>query len=640
MKRTIGAVLLILASLFIGANVSAGGRHEPITILGNRDFTEENGVVSGSGTAEDPYIIAGWEIDVPSGARYGIKIENTTAHVIFRGLILRGAMDAEGAAIHLGFTSNTTIEDTTVANSLHGIEIICSRDITLKRNVLYVSGRGLRVTGESPEEYRHTIDETNLLNNYPVTYLYGKKKETVSAVRSTHLTLAACENMTITNNEIINGDGIQLAFVKDSEISNNVVNRTSPVPTEHGISLYRSSGNTIRDNELTNNRRAGVYLWLSTQNDIADNELLANDYGAILAASDNNLVRENVVFANPTGIEISAGSTGNEVTSNIITHKNTKYGIAVEKAAANRLERNAIVECETGIMLDAQGNNNTVMRNTIVGGAHGLSITGSYNEIAHNLIAHNSRGVLFSETFGKQKARGNALYDNLFSKNAHHIYLNLDSAENRLYRNVFLGKATSLVSDHGKNIWSVLGEGNFWEDYAGSDANGDGMGDVPVRVYPAGAEDSFPLIFPSTARGALGVLTTLEETTLVLDTKKENKVEIPALIADENIERFVGFRGFPELLLADFSGILFDYKEEVSGGLTGTAFTMSTVSFPLDIAFFDGGGAFVGSETMEANSSKRYTVEGQFRFALELASGRLAEHDIGAGTRLLFPGED
>ncbi|MFC2106627.1 hypothetical protein ACFLS0_07760, partial [Candidatus Bipolaricaulota bacterium] len=51
----------------------------PISILGDTDFTTENGVVGGTGTQDDPYVVAGWEIVVPSGEYYGVRIENVTA---------------------------------------------------------------------------------------------------------------------------------------------------------------------------------------------------------------------------------------------------------------------------------------------------------------------------------------------------------------------------------------------------------------------------------------------------------------------------------------------------------------------------------------------------------------------------------
>jgi len=85
---------------------------------------------------------------------------------------------------------------------------------------------------------------------------------------------------------------------------------------------------------------------------------------------------------------------------------------------------------------------------------------------------------------------------------------------------------------------------------------------------------------------------------------------------------------------------LFDYGEEIPGGLTGTAFTMSEVVFPLDIGFFDESGTLLSTETMEKGSEERYTIDGQFRFALELPGGTFAQLGIGAGTRLLLPEEN
>ncbi|MEN3009655.1 MAG: hypothetical protein ABDI20_01510 [Candidatus Bipolaricaulaceae bacterium] len=41
-----------------------GTERGPIVILSDQDFTAENGVVAGTGTPTDPYLLVGWTIRV------------------------------------------------------------------------------------------------------------------------------------------------------------------------------------------------------------------------------------------------------------------------------------------------------------------------------------------------------------------------------------------------------------------------------------------------------------------------------------------------------------------------------------------------------------------------------------------------
>ncbi len=54
--------------------------HGPILIASNAGFTAANGVVSGSGTPSDPYVIANLQLnDLTPG--YGLKVDNTKGHI-------------------------------------------------------------------------------------------------------------------------------------------------------------------------------------------------------------------------------------------------------------------------------------------------------------------------------------------------------------------------------------------------------------------------------------------------------------------------------------------------------------------------------------------------------------------------------
>ncbi|VVB95856.1 Uncharacterised protein [uncultured archaeon] len=54
--------------------------HEPILITSDNDFTHTNGVVSGTGTASDPYLISNWQIkNLTPG--YAIKVDNSEGEI-------------------------------------------------------------------------------------------------------------------------------------------------------------------------------------------------------------------------------------------------------------------------------------------------------------------------------------------------------------------------------------------------------------------------------------------------------------------------------------------------------------------------------------------------------------------------------
>ncbi|MBN2603127.1 MAG: right-handed parallel beta-helix repeat-containing protein [Candidatus Thermoplasmatota archaeon] len=87
--------------------------HEPIYINGNKDFTESNGVTSGEGTKNDPYIIKGWEINCTS--QDGIVIRNVSKYFVIRDCYVHsGRENHDGIAfynVQFGKIENNTISD-------------------------------------------------------------------------------------------------------------------------------------------------------------------------------------------------------------------------------------------------------------------------------------------------------------------------------------------------------------------------------------------------------------------------------------------------------------------------------------------------------------------------------------------------
>jgi parallel beta-helix repeat protein len=631
MKRVLVWFLLILGALALSSGVCAA--RGPIAILSDADFTAENGVVSGTGSAEDPYLIAGVEVTAAPADAYGVRIENTHAAFVLRGVMVQGATDLTGAAVRIAFSSRGRLEACTISGSVNGFEIVSSTGIVVRNCVLYVTGLGLRVSGESAEQYSHDIDESNLLNNKEIRYYYGLDGQTISGLTTTHLTIAGSRNVTVIGNSVVNGDGLRLAFVTGSTVSTNSVYRTSPTYTEHGIFLLQSSDNVVADNSLRNNRLAGVQLTLSSRNVLRGNQFLANDSGIRLVASDENQVVSNVLLANVSGILLSGGSSGNSVAENVIYHENTKQGITLELADGNRIERNGLTDCEVGITLGEEATGNVVEGNTIVNGSYGISLYGSYNWIDKNLIAQQARGIICPETFTRSVTRGNEIRANVFTDNNQHIYMNLDSTANRIGENAFLGDATALVADQGQaNVWTINGVGNYWGNAPVMDSNGDGVGESAITVYPSLAPDGAPLASWSPVGAGLGILGGLESGTVTITNASGGSFQLGVLVADSGIERWAGFRGFPASFAERFPGVLFRFDSE-----TEAKFTMLTVLYDLDIAFFAADGTFAGGATMTANSDKLYTASSAFLYALELPAGSLATLGITDEARLLIP---
>jgi len=199
----------------------------PIRIIGDKDFTRENGVVAGSGTADDPYIIEGWEINA-SGDTFGIYIEDTTAYFIVRNCKIYGA-DPSGIFLHN--VANGKITSNNIANnSYDGIHFDSSSSNIIEYNNIANNDYGIYLDSSSGNviEYNNITDNTI----YGI-YLWGSSSNVIRY------------------NNVANNDGT-------------------------GIYLESSSNNVIEYNNIANNNEIGIYPWNSGSNVIAGNNFINN----------------------------------------------------------------------------------------------------------------------------------------------------------------------------------------------------------------------------------------------------------------------------------------------------------------------------------------------------------------------------
>jgi parallel beta-helix repeat protein len=98
-----------LSCLCLGALAAIGlaAPHPPIVISSVGDLTPENGVVGGTGTPADPYVISGWEF--AAEAWVGITIRNITVHLVIENCTFRGT--PRGTGISLAGSPQVAIRD-------------------------------------------------------------------------------------------------------------------------------------------------------------------------------------------------------------------------------------------------------------------------------------------------------------------------------------------------------------------------------------------------------------------------------------------------------------------------------------------------------------------------------------------------
>lgn len=275
---TLTGFVVIDTSLEIARAVGYNS-HSPIKITSNSEFTRDNGVVSGSGTDDDPYIIEGWEIDAQNGL-YGIWIKDTDAHFVIRNCLIHGATDNSGepwgSGIAIVNARNGIVENVICHNNSYGIRIITEG--TIVRNSKFHNNNVRGISIESPNVL---VENNELYNNGDNIVLWN------SGTR-------------IIKNKIKDGGrGIYLSSSNDNIIANNTISNCN----DDGIYLYdRCYRNIIENNSIESikNGYCGIDVYWYSDNNIIIHNYIANNsgYGVYLSFSSYNIVYKNIFIQN------------------------------------------------------------------------------------------------------------------------------------------------------------------------------------------------------------------------------------------------------------------------------------------------------------------------------------------------------
>lgn len=620
MRRAIATVSLLGVAFLFGSAAERG----PIAILSDAQFTPENGVVGGTGTAADPYLIVGWEIRVPSGTLYGIRIENTTAAFVVRGCRVSGAMDGRGAAIYLHDVVGGVIEDCAVTDSINGIVIETSRGVTVRDNFLGVRGVGFQVLGLEEEHYRHAVEPTNTVNGQPVRYYYGLSGQALEGLEAGHITLAASRNVVLRGAKINQGDGITIAFSEGIRVEGADISRARG----NGILILSSPGTVVRDSpRIANCALAGITILLSPNVLVENCGIYANQFGVVVNASHGVTVRNNAIAANPLGVLVTGGARDTLIEQGLFYQN--RHGVEIETSQGARVERCAFTESDIAVYIEGGALYPRVAYCTMAQVGYGISTLGSYGVYERNLIARANIAIIFEEAYSQATPTGNVVRHNVLYRSTDGFYLGTETRDTLIYENL-VWNCSRAARDLGKNTWALNGRGNWYSDYRGADEDGDGIGDVPV-LFGGGGVDPAPLMSRAFYPGLPGVVGTMKEETVTLRDAAGKEVQLAVRLALLPYERFIGFQAIPPELGQGLA-MLFVFENP-----TVSQFHMRNVFLPLDIVFFASDGSFLGRTTMEADSKDLYGAADPFLMALEVPAGKLAELGLGREIRLKRP---
>jgi parallel beta-helix repeat protein len=330
--------------------------HTPIQIIGNEAFTKANGVVAGTGSPSNPYLIENWNISYSSTV--GIWVESTTAYfVIMHDEVCCGA-GATGIVL-------TNVTNGSVAWS----------------NVTSTNINGIELDGDT---------------NVGVTG--GNVSSSNSDTAAIETSLSSGVNVSLVSLSSPGGWGIWAGNVRGLDIWDDAPR----APMGHGINVSASQGVRILDTNATA-QRSGIELWLDTDVLVENDEAYTSQGNT---AQDSGLRIVGSSWVNVSGNRFGTASTvpgsgpavhieGNSVafSRNTLTSSGSS-GIDIEGGATDiSVIANRVVAGKGYGLIALGAREVTLTGNTFSGNASGLLLDKSQSvDLEGNTLS--SRGLV------------------------------------------------------------------------------------------------------------------------------------------------------------------------------------------------------------------------------------------------------
>ncbi len=225
---------------------------------------------------------------------------------------------------------------------------------------------------------------------------------------------------------------------------------------------------------------------------IVSNEALQG-YAISMSSVTGCVVEDNSIEDNLVGISVTGSSSGNTISGNILNHN--ERSIELFNSPGNTISDNNITSALVSAISLDESSGNTVSGNRISDLADGMGAlmlwSSSNNVISRNVLYGGNPMLLLGSS-------ENVLSNNFVVDSEYGIVVGL-SSNNEIYSNYFINvEQLTMDTDINQgtpstNSWDNGNKGNYWSEYAGTDSNGDDIGDTPYVLYENN-QDNFPLM--------------------------------------------------------------------------------------------------------------------------------------------------
>lgn len=326
------------------------------------------------------------------------------------------------------------------------------------------------------------------------------------------------DNVSIKNFMIKSGEPDKYGWTIDDGIivnsDNNKIQNLYITETMHAIRLTRTNYNLIEDNVIANNWVCFTFEFASNNTIISNtvSENVENRYHNSL--NNNNKISNNIFTNSPLYIL----GFNNQIDNNYLTGKSINIVVGDHnKIFKNIMEKSSIsmIGSKNFSILSIEGswyninnipqkniiNNNTINNTSFA--AIKLEFTNN-NTISNNAINNATYGIYMD------LVRGNNIFNNELRNSretaiaiTHHIDDTYTQTQNNyIFHNNFLENVNNGCDpDRFNTTWYnvTLLQGNYWDDYNGTDSNNDGIGDTPYMIknyFGVENQDLYPLMNP------------------------------------------------------------------------------------------------------------------------------------------------